>query len=163
MKKLSLVALAVFIALLCAPGTLRAEVVRPAPAFTCAAGNSLKSFKGQPVILLIAPSPRSGAFRKQAKRIQAVYQQFAARNAVFVAVFTDTEAAGCPIPSNVPFTLVQDGAKVAAAYGFDGKFSLCVVGKDGNLDLITSKVVPASRLMDMIYNNAEQQTAERKL
>lgn len=163
MKNRSLVALAILAALLCVPESVRAEVVRPAPAFTCGAGKSLKSFKGQPVILLIAPSPRSSAFRKQAKRIQAVYQQFAARNAVFVAVFTDPEADGRPVPSNVPFTLANNGAKVAADYGFDGNFNLCVVGKDGNLDLITSKVVPASRLMDMVYNNAEQQAAERKL
>lgn len=162
MKKLSLVALAVLAALLCAE-SVRAEVVRPAPAFTCDAGKSLKSFRGQPVILVIAPSPRSRAFRKQAERIQAAYQGFASRNAVFVAVFTDPEAAGRPIPSNVPFTLANNGAKVAADYGFDGKFSLYVVGKDGNLDFITSKIVPASRLMDMIYNNAEQQAAERKL
>ena len=163
MKKLSLAVLATLAAVLLAPGTLWAEVVRPAPAFTCIAGKSLKSFKGQPVILLIAPSPRSGAFRKQALRIQAAYQGFASRNAVFIAVFTDPEAAGGRIPSNVPFILARDGASVAAAYGFDGKFNLCVVGRDGNLDLTTSKVAPASRIMDMIYNNAEQQTAERKL
>jgi peroxiredoxin len=164
MKKLSLAVLATLAAVLLAPGTIRAEVVRPAPAFTCIAGKSLKSFKGQPVILIFAPSPRSGAFRKQAQRIQAAYQGFASRNAVFIAVFTDSEAAaGGRIPSNVPFILADDGAKVAAAYGFDGKFNLCVVGRDGNLDLTTSKVVPASRIMDAIYNNAEQQTAERKL
>jgi peroxiredoxin len=160
MKKLSLVAL--LVAQLCTP-MLRAEGVRPAPAFSCSAGKSLKSFKGQPVILLIAPSPRSGAFRKQAKRIQAVYQEFAARNAVFVAVFTDPEAAGQTVPSNIPFTLASEGVKVAADYGFEGKFNLCVVGKDGNLDFTTSKMVPASRLMDVIRNNAEQQTAQRKL
>ena len=162
MKKLSLAVLATLAAFLLVPEGVRAEVVRPAPAFVCA-GKSLKSFKGQPVILLIAPSPRSAAFRKQAKRIQSAYQDFAARKAVFVAVFTDPDAEGRAIPSNVPFTPAREGAKVAAAYGFDGNFSLCVIGKDGNLDLTTSKVVPASRIMDMIYNNAEQQAAERKL
>ena len=163
MKKLTLAALATCAALLLAQGTLWAEVVRPAPAFGCVAGKSLKSFKGQPVILLIAPSPRSGAFRKQARRIQEIYQSFASRNAVFVAVFTDPQAEGRPIPSNVPFILAGEGEKVAAAYGFDGKFNLSVIGRDGNLDLTTPEVVPASRIMDMIYNNAEQQTAERKL
>lgn len=163
MKKLSLAILASLAAVLFAPGMLQGEVVRPAPSFACVAGKSLKSFKGQPVILLIAPCPSSRAFRKQAQRIQAAYQGFAARNAVFIAVFTDPESAGGPIPSNIPFILARDGASVAAAYGFDGKFNLSVVGRDGNLDLTTSKVVPASRVMDMIYNNAEQQVAERKL
>lgn len=140
-----------------------AEVVRPAPNFTWAAGKTLKTWNGQPVVLIIAPSPRSSAFRKQAKRIEAIYQEFAARKVIFVAAFTDPEQAGAQIPVNVPFVIVANGAEVAAAYGFDGKFSVNVIGKDGNLDLSTPKVVPASRIMDMIFNNFEQQTAERKL
>ena len=158
MKKLSLAAL-LLAAAMAAPG--HAEVVRPAPAIACVAGKSLQSFKGQPVIVLVAPSARSGAFRKQARRIQAVYQQFAARNAVFIAVFTEPDER--PVPSNVPFILAADGPKTAADYGFNGKFNLYVIGRDRNLDLATAKVVPASRLMDAIYNNAEQQASERKM
>ncbi len=139
-----------------------AEVVRPAPDFTWGPGKTLKSWKGQPVLLLIAPSPKSSAFRKQADRIQAVYQEFAARNAVFVAAFTDPEAASQPLPSNIPFVIASNGAQIAANYGFEGKFAVVVIGKDGNLDLNSAKVVPASRIMDMILNNFEQQAAERK-
>lgn len=147
-----------------APETGRAEVVRPAPNFVVTAGKTLQSWKGLPVILLIAPSPRSHAFRKQAQRIQASYQELAARNAVFVAAFTESDLAGTPakLPSNVPFVVVPNGAQVAAQYGFDGQFSLNVIGRDGNLDLFSSQVVPASRIMDMILNNGEQQEAERK-
>jgi len=150
-------------ALVLAPGVSQADVVRPAPNFAWAGGKTLKTWKGQPVVLLIAPSPRSAAFRKQAKRIQAVYQEFAARNTVFVAAFTDAEAAGEPIPCNVPFVVAANGAQVAADYGFNGTITVAVIGKDGNLDLNNGKVVPASRLMDMIYNNFEQQQGERKL
>jgi len=163
MKKLSLLALAVFAAFTFATGNAQADVVRPAPNFVVASGQTLKSWKGQPVVLLIAPSPRSSAFRKQVRRIEAVYQEFAARNTLFVVAFTDPEAAGQRIPSNLPFVVAKNGAKVTADYGFDGKFSISVIGKDGNLDLNSAKVVPASRIMDMIINNAEQQAAERKL
>ena len=157
--RLALVLCAVIGGLASAP----AEVVRPAPNFTWGIGRTLKSWKGQPVVLLIAPSPKSGAFRKQARRIEAVYQEFAARNVVFVAAFTDPEAAGQPIPSNVPFVIANNGAQIAADYGMAGKFALSVIGKDGNLDLNSAQVVPASRIMDMILNNYEQQAPERKL
>ena len=161
MKRLFLSVLVALAALL--PGTIGAEVVRPAPQFTWAAGKALQNWKGQPVVLLIAPSPRSWAFCKQVRRIEASYQEFAARNTLFVAAFTEPEATGQAIPSNLPFVVASNGAKVAADYGFDGHFSINVIGKDGNLDLSSSKVVPASRIMDMIHNNFEQQTAERKL
>ncbi|MCX6967727.1 MAG: DUF4174 domain-containing protein [Verrucomicrobia bacterium] len=157
MKNRLLLLLAVF-----AFSQTHAEVVRPAPDFTWGPGKTLKSWKGQPVVLLIAPSPKSSALRKQADRIQAVYQEFAARNAVFVAAFTDPETADQSIPSNVPFVVANNGAQIAANYGFEGKFAVVVIGKDGNLDLNSAKVVPASRIMDMILNNYEQQAAERK-
>ena len=160
MKMSPRLALALLAALTLA--SANAEVVRPAPNFTWGTGRTLKSWQGQPVVLLIAPSPESGAFRKQARRIQSAYQEFAARNVVFVAAFTEPEAAGQRIPSNVPFVIAQNGAQIAAAYSFDGHFALAVIGKDGNLDLNSAKVVPASRIMDMILNNYEQQAAERK-
>ena len=153
-------ALALLAALALAPAN--AEVARPAPNFTWGMGRTLKNWQGQPVVLLIAPSPRSSAFRKQVQRIQAAYQEFAARNTVFAAAFTDPEAAGQEIPSNVPFVVTNNGAQIAADYAFDGTFDLAVIGKDGNLDLNSAKVVPASRIMDMILNNYEQQAAERK-
>jgi len=162
MKTPALPAFASLVALALAPMFAQADVVHPAPNFTWAAGKTIQSWKGQPVVLLIAPSPSSGAFRTQAKRIADVYQEFAARNAVFVAAFADPESAGQPIPSNIPFVIASNGPQVAADYGFNGKFSINVIGKDGNLDLSSVKVVPASRIMDMILNNFEQQTSERK-
>ena len=161
--KTPLLSVVLLAALALAPGNARADVVRPAPTFVWAAGKTLKTWKGQPVVLLIAPSPRSGAFRKQAQRIQAVYQDFAARGTVFVAAFTEPQAADEPIQSNIPFVVAANGAQIAADYCFNGAFAIAVIGKDGNLDLNSAKVVPASRITDMIYNNFEQQQAERKL
>lgn len=158
MKKLSLAAL-LLAAVWAAPGN--AEIVRPALPIACVAGKSLQSFKGQPVIVLVAPSARSADFRRQAGRIQAVYQEFAARNAVFIAVFTEPDER--PVPSNVPFILAADGPRTAADYRFNGKFNLYVIGRDRNLDFASAKVVPASRLMDVIYNNAGQQASQRKM
>jgi len=167
MKTPSLLALAALAALSLAPVSARAEVVRPAPGFTWAAGKTLKSWKGQPVVLLIAPSPASSAFRKQARRIEAAYQEFAARNTIFVVAFTEADTTSIPfesrLHSNVPFVIANNGPQVAADYGFDGKFHIAIIGKDGNLDLTTAKVVPASRIRDMILNNFENQAAERKL
>ena len=162
MKKLSLPALACALALAAGTAT-HAEVVRPAPGFTLAAGKTLGNGKGQPVILLIAPSPRSAAFREQVRRIEAVYQQFAARNAVFVAAFTKTAAPLQKIPASFPLAIAANGPQIAADYGFDGHFGIHVIGRDGNLDLTSAKVIPASRIMDMILNNAEQQAAQRKM
>ena len=160
MKKLIRPALALLAALTLA--SANAEVVRPAPNFTWGSGRTLKSWQGQPVVLLIAPSPGSSAFRRQARRIQAYYAELAARNVVFVAAFTDPVEAGQPIPSNVPFVIANNGAQIAADYGVEGTFTLAVIGRDGNLDLNSAKVVPASRIMDTVLNNAEQQAAERK-
>ena len=160
MKKLSPLALALLAALTLVEAN--AEVVRPAPNFTWGTGRTLKSWQGQPVVLLIAPSPRSSAFRKQASRIQAAYLELSARNVVFVAAFTEPQEAAQPIPSNVPFVVANNGAQIAADYGLEGEFALAVIGRDGNLDLNSPKVLPASRIMDMVRNNYEQQAAERK-
>ena len=160
MKKLPF--LAVIALALSFGGAAWAEVVRPAPNFAWAPGKTLAQWKGQPVVLVIAPSPRSREFEKQAQRIAGEYQRFAARNVVFVAAFTSPEAANEPIRCNVPFVVAPDGPRIAAAYGANGGFKINVIGRDGNLDLSSAKVIPASRIMDMIINNAAQQEAERK-
>jgi hypothetical protein len=161
MNKPALFILTAALALLSA-GAAQAQVVRPAPNFAWAPGKTLQTWKGQPVVLVIAPSPSSRAFSKQAKRIEGAYPQFSARRVLFAAAFTQPGAENLPIPSNIPFVIVPNGAQIAAAYGFDGCFGLNVIGRDGNLDLISTKVTPAWRIMDMVYNNAEQQATERR-
>lgn len=143
-------------------GLAQGQVVRPAPNFVWAPGKTLSAWQGQPVILIIAPSPASKAFRKQASRIEASYPQFSARRALFVAAFTQPGAENEPLCTNVPFIVVPNGSRIAASYGFDGCLSVNVIGGDGNLDLSSPKIVPAWRIMDMIRNNAAQQASERK-
>ena len=136
-----------------------AQVVRPSPDFALESGKSIKSLRGQPVVLLVAPSPRSRAFRKQLKRFEEAYEGFAARGTIFVAAFTEDSEG---LRSNIPFAVARDGAAVAAAYKVPGPFALAVIGKDGNLDLITSEVSGVYKAMDAIRNNAALQAAERR-
>jgi peroxiredoxin len=136
-----------------------AQVVRPSPPFALDNGKTIQSLRGQPVILLIARSPKSRAFRKQVKRFEEEYQSFAARGAVFVAAFTESSEG---LRSNIPFAVARDGAAVAAGYNVPGSFALAVIGKDGNLDLITEEVSGTYKAMDAIKNNASLQAAERR-
>ena len=140
-----------------------AEVVRLAPDFSWQAAGSkratLKSLRGQPVVLIVAKSAREHAFRKQAARLKEIYQEFASRNVVFVAAL---EEEGGVVPSDVPFVIASNGAKIAADYQVEGPFGVIVIGIDGNVDMQTAKLVPASRIRDVIINSYAIQTEERQ-
>ena len=143
--------------------TASAAVVRKAPDFSWpGAGNktrSLHSLRGQPVIIVIAESPRNGAFRKQVKWLEDTYNQLAAKGAVFVAAFRTGEG---PVKSDIPFIVASNGPAVAGAYGVDGEFALAVIGPDGNLDYVTDKVRTGQRVRDLIINNYANQASTRK-
>lgn len=136
-------------------------VTRPAPQFTVNTSKSLQQYRGQPVVVIVAPSPRSRAFRKQVKRLEQDYARFAARKALFVAAFTNNPTDEAP-RSSIPFLYARDGAALAQHYGANPTFTLIVVGKDGNLDLITSKVVGSRKAFDAIVNNGTLQSEERR-
>ncbi len=140
--------------------TAHAAVVRLAPDFTFPGiGNkakSLKSLRGQPVVLVIAESPRTGDFRKQAKNLRDIYQQFASKQVVFVAAFTGEPGV---IKSDIPFAVVNNGPAVAGAYGVADKFNIVIIGRDGNVDYQTKKVLPASRVRDVIQNSFAVQSS----
>ena len=139
-----------------------AETVRPAPDFAwegVSGKTSLKSLRGQPVVMLVAKSPRVGAFKKQIKRLREAYQQFASRNVVFVAAFSENDDR---VNSDIPFVVASNGPRVIADFGVTEPFELIVIGKDGNVDLQTSRVCPASRVRDVIQNSFTAQAAERK-
>lgn len=76
----------VLAALILASSPLLANVVRPAPDFAWVGpkgeSRSYKTFRGQPVVLLVAPSARSGAFRAQVKRIEEFYRILSSRNVI---------------------------------------------------------------------------------
>ena len=74
MKTACSLSFAVVAAVLVSFAAADANVVRWAPDFGWlkSGGNraSLKSLRGQPVVLVVAPSPRYGKFRKQVKELQ---------------------------------------------------------------------------------------------
>ena len=110
-------------------------------------------------MLVFADSPQTGAFRKQLKVLPRAYSRFASRQAVFAAAFREGPG---PIPSNVPFVLVNNGAAVAAAYGVTGKFGVAIIGKDGNVDYMADHVVPPERMNDVIQNAYPVQEEARR-
>ncbi len=144
-------------------GTAAARVVRPAPDFGwvdyTGKARDLKSLRGQEVFVLIASSPRDWAFRAQVGQLQKAYQQFAANKLVCFAAFTGE---GGTIRSNIPFVSVADGPRVAFLYEVTKGFALAVIGPDGNLDYLATKVVPAQRLLDLMNANFSQQDKLRR-
>ncbi len=140
-----------------------AGVVRPAPAFTFGGAggkNSLASLRGQPVVLVIAQKAKAKAFRSQLGSLRNVYHDCASRGAVFIAALAD----GGTVPSDIPFAIAANPAAVAAAYGMRGDFLIAVIGRDGNLDLVTDKPIPGARVFEVIKNNFDvQEKARREL
>lgn len=139
-------------------------VVRPTTDFTfpgIGKMQSLKGVRGQPVVLVVAQSPKSRDFKAQVKNLEEIYQQFANKQVIFVAAFTGESG---PVKSNIPFVVANNGPAVAGAYGVvdKQKFGISMIGKDGNLDYQTNKVLPSSRVRDVIQNSyAVQSTTGR--
>ncbi len=140
-----------------------AAVVRLAPEFGFpAAGNktqSLRSLRGQAVVLLITKKAGGRAFKKQLKYLKEIYQQFASKQVVFIAALGEGEG---PVKSDIPFVVASHGPAVATAYGVQDDFTLVIIGKDGNLDYQTAKVCPPERVRDVIQNSFEVQEGSRK-
>jgi Domain of unknown function (DUF4174) len=142
-------------------GTFAASaVVRPAPDFSFGGvGGRLSKLRGQPIVIVIARSADDKQFKKQAKLLRARYQQFSAKQVAFIAAFQNSGDA--KIPSDIPWIVADDGAKVAAAFGFDN-FAIIVIGKDGNVDMETSKITPAERVQAVLASSFAVQSAVRK-
>lgn len=119
---------------------------------------NLAKFKGQPVVLLIARSPRDWTFRSQVGQIQKMYERYGADRTIFVAAFTEEPGV---IHSNIPFAIAADGPRVAHDYEA-GKFAIAIIGRDGNLDYVTSRVLPAQRIYDVIGNSFVPQERLRR-
>lgn len=137
-----------------APSLVSAEVVRPAPevAWLKSGGNksNLRALRGQPVVLVVAESPDQRIFRKQVKQLQRTYQLLGNRRAVMIAAFTQEPGV---VRSNIPFVLAANPPAVAAAYGVQGRFAIFVIGKDGNIDEISDRVLSGQRVLDIINNS----------
>lgn len=145
------------------PSKQPSTVVNAAPAFAGGANTgkniTLSSLLGKPVFLLIAPSPRDRTFRKQLKEFHGYYERLAAQGTIAFAAFT---VEGGRVPSNIPFVLVNDPAATAAAYDVQRGFAIAVIGRDGNLDCLSTKPLPGYRLLDLVMNNAEMQQLLRR-
>lgn len=144
--------------------TAQAEVVRPAPDFrlqaTSGPATSLSKLRGQPVVVIVAETPRTLAFRRQLARLRNDYERLAAQKTLFIAAFTQEPGV---IPSNIPFLTAADGQAVASALGFNSRFGIAIVGRDGNLDIITTRVLPGQRVLDIINNSFVSQQQLRRL
>lgn len=156
--RIALLALTLFIVV-----AAKAAVVNLAPEFSIiGAGDkarSLRSFRGQPVVLVIADSPKNGALKKQLKNLQEVYSELASKGTVLVAAIGTGDG---PIPSNNPVAVASNGAAVATAYGVTKGFQIAIIGRDGNIDYQTDRVLPAERVRDVIQNSFEAQKSARK-
>jgi hypothetical protein len=153
--------LLLFLSLLALANIGLAAVAQLAPDFSWqGAGKrtTLKSLRGQPVVLIVARSAADGTFRKQAKKLKELYQQFASRGTIFVAAFLEERGT---IPSDVPFVIANNAEKIAADYRTEGRFGLYVIGTDGNVDLQTSRITPAGRIYDVIRNSYTAQEKQR--
>jgi hypothetical protein len=140
-----------------------AQVVNPAPQFVGGADAgkkiTLASLRGKPVLLIIAPSPRDRSFRRQLQELNGRYERLAAQGLLaFVALTVD----GGRIPSNIPFIRVNDPAATAAAYDVQQGFATAVIGRDGNLDCLSTRPLPGYRVLDLVMNNAEMQRLLRR-
>ncbi|MEI6344385.1 MAG: redoxin domain-containing protein [Verrucomicrobiota bacterium] len=135
----------------------------PAPEFTggAEAGRSIKlsSLRGKPVVLVIAPSPRDRTFKSQISQLKGNFERMAAQGFICFAAFT-TE--GGRIPSNIPFVLVNDPSATSASYDVHGGFAIAVIGRDGNLDCLSTKPLPGQRILDLAMNNAAMQSLIRR-
>ena len=149
--------------LLASTWTAPARVVRPAPDFAwvdyTGKAQNLKSLTGQATVILIAPSPRDWTFRSQVGQLQKAYQRFAAAKLVCFAAFTNE---GGTIHSNIPFVTVADGPRVAFLYEITKGFAIAVIGPDGNLDCLSTKVLPAQRILDLMNANFAVQDGLRQ-
>lgn len=156
-------ALVLLFALLLVPRALRGEVVQPAPEIQWVTPTGKiegrAAFKDQPVVVLIAPTPRTRAFRAQLRNLREVAERLGAHKTVFIAAFT--REAGS-VPSNIPFVIARDGARVGADFNAGDRFAIAIIGRDGNLDYLTHRVLPGQRVLDVVGNSYVQQTRMRR-
>jgi len=155
--------LPLIVAILLVPALRAAGTTYEAPGFTAGASTgkkiTLASLRGRPAVLLIAPSPGNGAFRRQLAELRGRYERLAAQHILCFAAFTQGEGR---IPSNIPLITVDDPVATAAAYGVREGFAIAVIGRDGNLDCLSERPLAGQRVMDLVMNNAAMQELLRK-
>ena len=138
-------------------------VVRSAPEIAwrdlSGAHRTTAAFLGRPVVVLIAPDANDKSFRRQVRRLRPSFNRLTASNAALLVAFSRSD--DIRIPSDIPFIVAANGAKVDADFAANGQYRIAIIGRDGNLDYITSKVIPGQRVVDVIINSYASQAAER--
>ncbi|MEO8206973.1 MAG: hypothetical protein ABI615_12400 [Chthoniobacterales bacterium] len=145
-------------------GTARcASPVNAAPEFTWVDANnklqSTKTLNGKPLVILITPTPKDWRFRGQVGAIQESYERLANMGAVFLTAFTGEPGR---IRSNVPFVIASDGPRVGFLFNITKGTGIAIIGKDGNLDYVTQKILPGQRIIDVIDNSRVVQEKLRR-
>lgn len=139
------------------------DVVRAAPDFgwidAYGKAQSVKSFRGQSLVLLVANSPKNWRFRLQLSQFRSMYERFGAEKILFVAAFTQTPGV---VHSNIPFVIAADGPRVGSDYDAGNYYAIYVIGRDGNIDYSSHKVIPGQRVFDIIDNSFSVQSSMRK-
>ena len=156
--------LPLFLALAIVSGSIAsANVVRPAPqvAFPPLEGKArtMKSFTGQPMIVLLADSPDRKAFRTQLKEMEKSYDRLSIRKTIVAAAFQ--KEAG-EIRSNIPVITLPEGERACAAFSMKGNFAIALIGPDGNLDYVTDKILNINRILEVMQNSFEVQRAAHR-
>ena len=148
------------------PNAIRAKkastVVSYAPDFTFDApgkGRSLRSLRGQAVVVVFGRNAKVGAFEDQLQELAPLYQELASKRVIFIAALQQGDG---PVKSNIPFVIANDGAGVATRYNVTEKFAIAIIGPDGNIDYQTGKVLPGGRVRDVIQNSFVVQDIARK-
>jgi len=93
------------------------------------------------------------------RRLQSHYQRIAAQNLVCIVAFTEESGR---VDSNIPVIIANDGPRVAFLYEIPEGFAVGMIGRDGNLDYMTRKVLPAQRVLDLIGNSFVRQEYLRR-
>ncbi len=138
------------------------SLIAPAPDVTWNQGKKiqhLSSLRGQPVLILMTDSWRNHAFLHQLAELEEQRERLAARGLVCLVAFSEE---GGFIPSNIPFITLLHGADVFRCYGVSTRFSLALLGADGNLDVQSKHPLSGQRIDDLIDASFSTQQATRR-
>ena len=88
-----------------------------------------------------------------------MFERYAAHKVVFIAAFTQ-EGGRDPIKHSLHGA--ADGPRVGYEYESGERLAIAFIGRDGNLDYVTNKVMPAQRVYDLINNSFVAQRNMRR-
>jgi peroxiredoxin len=139
------------------------NVPRPAPEFIWSGVNGkierLRDLRGHPVVLIFAERPLQKTFIRQIKQLNRRSKQLASRYTLFFVAFT--KETGLVTHTDIPFVILPDPGTVADEYRV-GDFGIAVISTDGNVDYATDRVVTGQKVLDVIVNSYQQQSANRR-